>query len=98
MRSIFFAIGVSSVIVASSQVAIVVASYTRTRCAFHGAFGGTNRASQLRQQRKVNNKRMLGEFLSVRSKESFNELDELSSKAKQGSKESNNAGPSQLHQ
>ena len=52
MRNIFFDIGVSS---------SVGAYHTRARRAFHGAFGETDRASQPRQQRKVNNKRMLGE-------------------------------------
>jgi hypothetical protein len=40
-----FSLGVS-IIGASSQTAIVIASHSRARCAFQGAFGGSDRASQ----------------------------------------------------
>jgi hypothetical protein len=49
----------------AGPVAIVVGSHHSARRAFQEAFGGMDRASQSRQQRKVNNKRMLGELLSV---------------------------------
>jgi hypothetical protein len=47
------------------------------------------------KQRKVNNKRMLGKLLSMRS-DGFNKSGEVSKKMKYDSKESKRAGPQQL--
>ena len=76
-------------------MAIVVASHTRAHRAFQGVFGGWTTPANRGKQRKVNNKRMLGKLLSVRS-DGFNKFGEVSKKTSNDSKENKRAGPYQL--
>jgi hypothetical protein len=69
---------------------------TKATRGIQGAAGGTDRASQSRQQRKVDNKRMLDGSLSFRSKEVFSQGDELYCKTNHGSKDKNKGGLPQL--
>ena len=68
---------------------------TKSTRGIQEATGETDRASQSRQQRKVNNKSMLDDSLSFISKEGFSKGEDLYCKTNHGSKDNNKA---RLHQ